>query len=422
MDADVVVVGAGLAGLRCAARLVELGHDAMVLERAHAVGGRVRTDVVDGFRCDRGFQVVNPAYPAIKRWVDLDALNLKAFGAGVLVRQHGGLAVIADPVREPRLLTRTLRSGYVRPVEVAALARWAAVVLARPQAVAHEDDCSIAESLDAAGVTGRLRREVLDPFLAGVLVDSHGTVSARFVKLLVRSFVLGRPGVPAAGMAALPEQLAAPLGPRVRLGAVVDGVTSGGDRAEVRVDGTVLRSRTAVVATDPLTAAELTGIPTPLTRGLVTWWFEAPEVPTQHNLIAVDGRRDRPASPGPVWNAALMSAAAPSYAPPGRHLVEATCLLDDVEARTGGARAASETEVLRHVGDIYGCSTSGWRVVTRHRVTAALPALRPGTPVRSSVSVDRGLFVCGDHRDTPSLQGALVSGNRTADAVHRHLR
>ena len=187
MDADVIVVGAGIAGLRCATRLLELGRDVVVLEKEDIVGGRVRTDVVDGFRCDRGFQVLNPAYPAMKRWVDLEALELASFRAGVLVRQRDGLAVVADPVREPRLLSATLRSGYVRPLELAALGRWAARVMLNPRAVKAQPDRALADSFDAAGVTGRLRTEVLDPFLAGVLVDSHGRTSANFTKLLVRS-------------------------------------------------------------------------------------------------------------------------------------------------------------------------------------------------------------------------------------------
>lgn len=415
MDADVVVVGAGLAGLRCAARLTELGHEVVVLEAGDAVGGRIRTDVVDGFRCDRGFQVLNPAYPAVRRWVDVGALDLKPFGAGVLVRRADGLRVVADPVREPALLGRTLRSGYVDPRELAALTRWAGRALIDPKGLLRQKDSTLAESFDAAGVTGRLRREVLEPFLAGVLVESHGRSSATFTKLLVRMFALGRPAVPATGMQALPEQLAARLGGRVRLRSHVQAVTPIGDHVDVRVDGAALQARRVVVATDPAGAARLTTLPEPETRGLVTWWFEAPEPPHRLPLVAVDGRREGTVPPGPVWNAAVLTAAAPSYAPPTRHLVEATCLLD----RPDGD--APESVVRRHVGEIYGCDTSGWQVVTRHRIASALPATPPPLEVRSPVALGDGVFVCGDHRDTASIQGALVSGQRAAAAVHASL-
>ena len=415
MDADVLVVGAGLAGLRCAARLAELGREVLVLESSDAVGGRIRTDVVDGFRCDRGFQVLNPAYPAVRRWVDLEALDLKPFGAGVLVRRPDGLKVVADPVREPRRLLATLRSGYANPVELAALGRWAARVMVDPKGVLAQPDSTLDESFDRARVSGRLRREVLEPFLAGVLVDSHGQSSASFTKLLVRMFALGRPSVPALGMQAFPRQLAERLGDRVRLNHRVDAVVPVGGGVEVRTGEAALRARTAVVATDPLAASALTRLPEPPVRGLVTWWFDAPEAPHALPFVAVDGRRSGDRPPGPVWNAAVMTAAAPGYAPVARHLVEATCLLD----RPDGD--ASESDVLRHVGEIYGCDTSGWRLVIRHRVPAALPAVTPPLQTRSSVDLGDGVFVCGDHRDTASIQGALVSGHRAAEAVHASL-
>ncbi|MEO6142353.1 MAG: NAD(P)/FAD-dependent oxidoreductase [Dermatophilaceae bacterium] len=415
MVADVLVVGAGLAGLRCAVALTELGREVVVLEAADVVGGRVRTDVVDGFQCDRGFQVLNPAYPAVSRWVDLDALALQPFGAGVMVRRDDGLRVVADPFREPRLLPQTLRSGYLRPGELVALGRWAARVLVNPRAVMRAPDMTLEQSLDAAGVVGRIRQEILDPFLAGVLVDSYGGSSANFAKLLVRMFALGRPGLPQHGMGALPAQLAARL-PQVQLGTPVESViAAGGREVAVVAGGSTWRARAVVVATDPVTAARLTPLPEPATKGLVTWWFEAPQAPSNLPLLAVDGRRAGRMPRGPVWNTSVVSVAAPSYAPSGRHLVEATCLLD----RPDGD--AAEAEVLRHIGEIYGCGTAGWRTIIRHRVPLALPVMPPPLRDRSPVALGEGVFVCGDHRDTPSIQGALVSGNRTAMAIHAAL-
>lgn len=430
MDTDVVIVGAGLAGLRCAGRLRELGQEVLVLEAADEVGGRVRTDLVDGFRCDRGFQVLNPAYPAVRDWVDLAALDQQPFRAGVLVRTEDRLATLADPAREPGLLTATLRSGLLRPLELAALARWAARVLVDPRGVMRSTDTDLNTSLDAAGARGPIRRAVLEPFMAGVLADSHGLSSANFTKLLIRMFALGRPGLPADGMSALPRQLAAPLGDRVRLAERVLGVraddrSAGGASAErsgevsVRSESGTIRARAVVVATDPVTAGALAPIPAPAMKGLVTWWFEAPEAPTAEALLAIDGRRRAghfQGSPGPVWNTAVVSNAAPTYAPPGRHLVQATTLLD----RPDGD--APEDAVRRHVGEILGCDTSGWQVVVRHRIDGALPAVPPPLRPRSEISLGHGLFVCGDHRDTASIQGALVSGNRTAEAVARFLQ
>ncbi len=415
MDTDVVVVGAGVAGLRAALHLQGRGRRVVVVEADHRVGGRIVTDVVDGFRCDRGFQLLNPAYPAVREWVDVDALALQPFGAGVLVRRDTGLRVLADPRRAPRWLLRSLRSGLVTPREVAALVRWVGPVLVRPQHVAHpDDDRSLAASFDAAGVTGPIRREVLEPFLGGTLASSDGSTSAAFVRLLVRTFLLGTPGLPAGGMRAFPEQLAARLTEPVRLGERVEGVRDGDDGVVVSTSAGDLRARAAVVAVGPAAVPGLVDVEPVPTHALHTWWFAADAAPHDLPLLALDGRAVRPPG-GPVQHAAVVSNAAPTYAPPGRHLVQATTLPDRVP--DGG----TEDAVRRHLAGIYGVSTRTWDLLVHHVVDPALPAQLPPLRPRRETRVGASVWLCGDHRDTASIQGALVSGDRTAGAVHDHL-
>lgn len=417
-DRDVIVVGAGLAGIRCAIRLTELGHRVTVLEAAAEVGGRIRTDHIDGFQCDHGFQVFNPGYPAVKRWVDVEALGVQHFGSGVLIRREHGLVVLADPVRSPGMLASSLRSGVVNVRELAALLRWIGPTLASPRRTLYDADETLGASLDRVGVNGALRREVLQPFLAGVSADSHEGTSARLGKLLVRMFALGRPGLPRGGMQALPEQLAAALvddAGSVRLEERVEAIARADGSLTVATAAGSHRADAVVIAADPLTGCALAGLPEPAMKGLVTWWFGADQAPHPLPLLALDGRRSAGRSPGPVWNAAVISNAAPSYAPPGRHLISATTLLDSPDGE------APEGAVRHHLGEIYGCDTADWDLIARHHIPRALPAFAPLTPFTSSVDLGEGLFVCGDHRDTPSIQGALVSGNRTAELVSSHL-
>ena len=407
-DADVVVVGGGIAGLLCARELQRAGHDVLLLEAAEAPGGRVRTDVVDGYRCDRGFQLLNPAYPAVRRHVDVAALDLRVFGRGVEVLTGDGLSTVVDPLRHARSLPATLRSGYVRPVELARLARWVAPALGSVPRLLAGTDRPLAASLDAGRVDGRLRREVLEPFLTGVLADDSGESSATFVRLLLRSFVRATPGVPAHGMQALPDQLADLPGRPVRTGVRVREVRATPAGPEVRTDDLTARARAVVVAADPHAAADLLGLPRPSMRGLATWWFACDTAPTRSTLLRIDGRRGA----GPVVNTVVMTSAAPSYAPRGRHLVQATTLLPS---------RATETEVRRHLAELYAGPTDQWDLVVRHDVPHALPLVAPPLQVRQPVELGDGLFVAGDHRDTSSLQGALVSGARVATVVRRHL-
>lgn len=417
MDTDVIVIGAGLAGLQCARRLQREGFAVRVLEAQDTVGGRVRTERVDGFLCDHGFQVLNPAYPAIRDWIDLPALELQTFGTGVHVRTPAGMRTLAHPLRHPRSAPATLRSGLLDGGDLLALARWMGPTLLRASVSSRGTrDATLGDSLDAIGATGRLRREVLDTFLAGVLADSTAGSSANYVRLLVRSFALATPGLPRAGMQALPEQMAATLRDPVRLNAPARDLREHVDGVEVDTDDGPLRARAAVVAVGPQDAGAFTGAPTPATHGLTTWWFAAPERPNAHRFLVLDASRPGGGPVGPVWNTAVISSPAPSYAPPGAHLIEATTLLDRPDGQAGEAVVRADLERL------YGVPTRSWQVLAHHVIPHTLPAIPPPLVDRSPQRVLERVLVAGDHRDTGSLQGALVSGDRAAQGLTGLLR
>ncbi len=415
MDADVIVIGAGLAGLRCATELTEAGLDVLVLEAEDEVGGRIRTDRIDGFQVDRGFQLLNPAYPAVRRWVDADALRLGTFEAGVAALTEDRLLRLGHPLRAPRLLGPTLRGVAGARGDVVGLARWVRPLVHRPglthlEAVTRHPDTTLGDSLDAAGLSGTLRR-VLERFFAGVLLDdSHGS-SAAYARLLTATFVAGNPGLPAAGMQALPQQLAAPLGTRIHLSTPVRGVEPAGSGYVVTTDGVALRSRLVVVAAGPIAAASLAKIPEPAMHGVVTHWWAAAEEPSSHRVLHVDARR-RPT--GPLVNTAVITHAAPTYAPAGRHLIAASALIGSDRPHPG------EPAMRRHSAELLGAGAGGfadWESIARHEITHALPAQTAPLAVTSPVELSSGVIICGDHRDTASIQGALVSGHRAAQHV-----
>lgn len=412
MDADVIVIGAGLAGLQCAQRAQRSGHTVIVLEAQNAVGGRVQTDLVDGFLCDRGFQLLNPAYPAVRDWIDVRALELQKFGVGVVVRTGDTTTTLAHPLRHPRHALTTLRSELTPMSDLKALAKWIGPSLLRPATVyRQENDQTLQESFDEAGLTGRLRRDVLDTFLSGVLATSSGQSSANYVRLLMRFFALGVPGLPHGGMQALPEQMANSLDQPVRTGTAAHQLKETADGVHVTTDQGTLRARVAVVAVDPQNVAEFAQLPTPVTCGLTTWWFRAPERPMAGPFLMVDATRRGGGPAGPIWNTAVISEAAPSYAPVGEHLVQATTLLDRPDGN------ATETDVRRDLERLYGTSTQGWDVLTHHVLPHALPAQPPPLENRLPKWTGKRTLVTGDHRGTGSIQGALNSGDRAGRAV-----
>ncbi|GAA4356704.1 NAD(P)/FAD-dependent oxidoreductase [Angustibacter luteus] len=408
---DVVVIGAGLAGLAAAVALHRARLNVLVVEASDDVGGRVRTDSVDGLQLDRGFQLLNPSYPELHRLarlgvLDLGALDLRPFEPGVVVAQGGRRTVLADPRRLPQHLRSTLTGpGSVR--EKLALARWAVdVVRADPAELLAADDEPLSAALAQRSITGRLRTSVVDPFLAGVLADDSGQTSRRFVELLVRAFVRGTPALPAAGMAALPRQLAAGLAPdALALGVRAVSVTG----TSVATDAGIVTTSATVVATDPRTATRLAHLPTVAMRGLTTYYHLAETAPSSAAMLHLDGGRR-----GPLVNSAVVSNVAPAYAG-GRGALVATTVL--------GAREdpAVERAVRAQLRLVYGADPRPWELVATYAIPDALPAMLPPLDVRQPVDLRDGLFVAGDHRDTASIQGALVSGRRAATAVLAHL-
>ncbi len=408
LEAEVLVVGAGLAGLMCATVLQRSGVDVQVVDAADEVGGRIRTDVVDGFLMDRGFQVLNPAYPAVQQCIDTDALGLQMFGSGAGVRLEDRLAVLADPLREPEHLGDLLRSGLLAPSELMALTRWAAPSLGPVSRLTSGHDTSRGEKMARAGLEGPLRR-VVDAFVAGVVLEDDGTTSNGFTQLLLRMFALGSPGLPQRGMRALPEQLADRLHRPVRTNVTVSAVRDGNAGAVVQVEGEDVRADLVVVATGATAAGDLLDIPAPRMKGVVTDWFTMAEAPTDLDMLIVDGRE----RPGPIKNTALVTAAAPSYAPPGRHLVQTSVLMAD------GEEPIALDRVRAHAAELYGRATSGWEHIHRHEVQHALPAQDAPLQTRKAMQISAHVIACGDHMDTASIQGAMVSGSRAAQGYLR---
>ncbi len=417
--ADVVVIGAGLAGLTCAARLRELGHDALVLEASDGVGGRVRTDEVDGFLLDRGFQVLLTAYPAAERWFDADDLDLRAFAPGVVVHRGRRTLRLADPFRAPIAAARSLLGPTVTPLDALRLLVWRRAILARPgRRVAQRPQVSTARRLEEVGFSRGLIEGFFRPFLAGTFFDPDLTTSSRVTELVFRCFFRGDVAVPARGMGQLGEQLAKRLAQdAVRLHTRVRDVRSdpaGG--VQVVLDGSTLHAEHVVIAVDAPALAGLTldGVPFDADaapgRGTAAIHFSAPRSPTR-------GRPDLhlgTPGEGPIATLATMSDVASGCAPIGQHLVTVSTV--GVPAEDDEALVAAVREQAR---DWFGDEVDAWRLLTVQRIAYAQPRQDPSDLPELARAVARapGVWVCGDHRDTGSIQGALVSGRRTADAI-----
>ncbi|GGP42677.1 oxidoreductase [Streptomyces variabilis] len=399
---DVIVVGAGLAGLACALDLCRAGRRVALLEASDGVGGRMRTDRRDGFLLDRGFQVFNTSYPQVKRRLDLRSLRLRPFTAGVVAHTSTGPVRLVDPTRESgaaEALTPGRLPGARDLAALAGLTAWDALLPA--SAVRRRRDGSTSQALKRAGVSDAMVDEILRPFLSGVFLEDRLETSARFFHLVWRSMVRGSLCLPARGVGAVPAQLADGLPDGVlRLGTPVSSLTDDGVLTE---NGSEIPAGAVVVATEPATAARLLpGLPVPATRTVTTYHHAADASPAVEPVLRVDGT-------GTVLNTCVLSQAAPTYAPAGTALVSTSVLGADDPGR--------ERTVLQRLAELYGTDTGGWQRLDVRTVQGALPAMAPPWPLSRTTRLGPGRYVCGDHRATGSVQGALASGSRAAREV-----
>jgi phytoene dehydrogenase-like protein len=402
MTPDVLIVGGGLAGLCAARTLHAAGRTCAILDASDAVGGRVRTDIVDGFRLDRGFQVLLDAYPEAAAVLDYAALDLKAFHPGAMVRFEGRFHELHDPWRRPLAAITSLANPigtFTDKLKVARIRRRALQGTIEDRF--RSPETTTLDALRHAGLSDVIIQRFFRPFLGGIFLEPELRTSSRMFEFLFRMFSTGNATVPALGMGEIPKQIAAALpAASIRLNTRVVEVTPG----QVRLDhGETLRARAVIVATEGPEAARLLG-DTPVTGQSVTcMYFAVPHPPLPKPMLVLNGN-----SSGPINNLCVPSVVSRAYAPAGQALISATCLTE-----------TTETPVLDQLERWFGAQVSDWRHLRTYRIPYALPNQAAPALAIPERDVRRapGLFVCGDHMDNASINGAMVSGRRAAEAV-----
>ena len=415
-DADVIVVGAGLAGLACAIHLEKAGKSVIVLEASNGVGGRVRSDIVDGFVLDRGFQVLLAAYPEAKRLLDYNGLDLRAFDPGALVQRGSRRWRVTDPFRRIDGALASAVAPLGTPLDkarVALLRR--AVRKGSMEQLWRRPDTSTIEKLRALKFSTQMIDRLLRPLFGGVLLDAELQASSRMFEFVFRMLSEGDSVVPGRGMQAIPDQLASRLrAGSIRLDTRVATVHPG---SVTLVDHGTVHGDAVVVATEGPQAAKLLGssFATPGSRPVSCLYFASDTAPVTERTIVLNG--DGPAA-GPINNLCVHSVIAPAYAPPGKHLVSVTVLGSHTTADDEQLTSAVTTQLQRW----FGSNVARWHHLRTYHIPHAQPEQSSLTPHERPVFLSPGLFVCGDHRDQASINGALVSGRRAAEAVLSNAR
>ena len=407
---DVIVVGAGLAGLTCARTLLQAKAKVRVLEASDGVGGRARTDVVDGFLLDRGFQVFLTAYPEPQRWLDYQALDFQRFFPGALVWRGGKPHLVADPLRRPvQAVTHAFNpvGSFTDKLHVLDLRQQS--LAGAVEDVFHRRQRPALKYLRDVGFSEAMVEAFFRPFFGGIFLEKELRTSSRMLEFVFRMFATGATAVPARGMGALSAQLAAKLpSGALRMNTPVEEVW--GHRVRL-ASGETLESNAVVVATDAPAAEELLpGMPPRRMNAVTCLYFAAPEPPVRGPYLVLNGE-----GTGPVNNLAVMSEVAPSYAPAGQALISVSVV------ETAEDPAELEGRVREQLSGWFGGAVAKWRHLRTYVIPQALPSQSPEEfeePHRR-IRLSPGLYACGDYRENGSIEGAMFSGRRAAEALLR---
>ncbi|CAN2202990.1 HpnE, squalene-associated FAD-dependent desaturase [Candidatus Nanopelagicaceae bacterium] len=382
-SSEVLIVGAGLAGLNAAITLQNAGVDVQIVEASDRAGGRVTSDVIDGFICDRGFQLINSRYPALQELDVIKEIDFIAAPRVIEVALDNDRHALGDPRVAP--WTALDRATGTIPEKLALLR----FLVSKPPS-----HFSVEDTLQSLGST---YDRVLRPFLHGVFLTDPKNVDARYGQSIIKSFVTGSPGLPRKGVAALSNALAARV-KNITYRTQVDTVENG----TVHTSAGTFTAKKVVIATDATTATQILGLPeVPRMAGCITWYHAVDSNPSGTGRLVVDGQNR-----GPIINTIVVSDISVDYAPAGSHLLSTTTVL-----------GATESDVRRQLSIIWGTSTHDWQLIAKYEIPAALPIQSIGRALSQSVKISDDLFVIGDHRAVPSQQGALFSGRLAAELI-----
>ena len=382
---DVVIIGAGLAGLSAAIHCQNAGRSVTVLEASDRAGGRVASDHIDGYICDRGFQLINSKYPALVALNVIDEIDFIPAPRTVEVSLGTERIALGDPRSAP---FSSLHRGTGTLSEKVNFARFIFSKL--------KGEPSLGQALRNAGC-GSTYDRVLRPFLEGVFLADPDSVDGMYGQIVIRSFVSGSPGVPKFGVGQLSQALAARISD-LQLNVRAERIS--GNAVETSL-GT-FEASDIIVATDTTTATQLLELADVARMvGCITWYHSSEVNPSGTGRLVIDGQNR-----GPVINSLVISDISTEYAPDGKHLISSTTHL-----------GTTESEVRRHLAIMWGAQTRDWQLIAKYEIPSALPLQSVGRALTQTTKISDHLFVVGDHRSVPSQQGALFSGALAAQLI-----
>lgn len=411
---SIAIIGAGLSGLAAATRLHKAGHSFVLYEASDDVGGRLRTDVVDGFSLDRGFQVFLPGYPCARKLLNYEDLDLRPFYRGSIVHWAGQVHRLADPLHHLGDALRSIKDKIAPWRDKVFTLLLRKHVFGLRQVPRHGTHQSTDSYLRDWGFSEVFRERFLRPFFGGVFLDRELSTDARLFEFVFAMFDRAGTALPARGMQEIPRSMVRHLPASfIRFNHRVTSLREGELTLET---GEVVHADHILLATDEDAAAsllpELSTTRTLRTRSTTCLYFAADEALPADRVLHLDGDLR-----GPVNHACVLSAISPHYAPPGQHLISCSII---------GSPSSVELEsvVREQMRGWFGESATRWRHLRTYQIRNAVPVMRQTNVGDGTLAgeIRPGLYRCGDYTEDPTINGALLSGTRAADQILSQLQ
>ncbi len=414
----ILIVGAGMAGLTCANYLTRQSRAVLLLDAADAVGGRVRTDLVSGFRLDRGFQILLTAYPEARQLLNYSALDLKLFRSGARIHHDEAgnedhWMRLLNPFQEPFSVVETLFSAIgTLPDKIRIVNLIRQVQGLSTHDMFDQPATTTLLYLREIGFSEQIIDRFFRPFFGGVFLEDDLNTSSNFFQFCFKNFFLGDAAIPALGIGEIPAQLAHAL-PETSL-RLNTSVASVSGKTVTLTTGETLTGEAVVLAVDAASSARLLGRPAPTEEAFnhtTCTYFSAPASTRPDSLKADKLLMLNTKRSSAVHNLTVISDVAPAYAPTDQLLISVS-----TQGLTHVDEKALTAQIRTELTGWFGESVREWQRLRTDHIPQALPTYGPDA-IHQPLHLGNGLYQCGDQTAYPSLNAAMQTGRLVAEMV-----
>lgn len=410
MKPTITIIGAGISGLTAAVYLHRSGFDVKIIESSEKAGGRLKTDIINGFRLDHGFQVLLTEYPETKFLLDYEKLNLKRFLPGATVLYDGGQFQIADPFRRPSAIFSTLFApvGSLKD-KINTFFLKNKLVKISVVDIFGQPEIETNLQLKKYGFSQKMIDRFYKPFFSGIFLENDLKTSSNMFDFVMKMFSEGDAAVPELGMEEIPKQLVSIL-PKNSILYNVKVSKIENDKI-ICENGQVFEAQKIIIATEATSfASDFIPKSKQNFQQVTNVYFESNVAPTKKAVVILNASKNK------KWvnNLTVMSNVSSKYAPDGKKLISVSYNgIPDIDDETLAQNIKTELEIW------YGNQVQDWKLLKVYRIKYALPNQNhvKNKLDDSDLQINKNLFICGDHLLNGSINAAMNSGRLVAELI-----